>query len=169
MRKLMSRRPSPGLVVGCLALAVALGGTAAALPGSNNVDGNDLKKNVVRSKHIKNKQVKPGDLNAKARSPRAYAFVTADNEVDESKSRGITDEMVNLDADDFYCFYDLGFNPKHVQATVEWTDVNADVIGQASLVATNTCDGNEVASFRAFDVSGGIFVPSADFYIAFFE
>lgn len=39
------------------ALFIVLGGTAVALPGKKSVDKNDLKKNVVRTKNIKNKAV----------------------------------------------------------------------------------------------------------------
>jgi len=41
------RRPSPALIVSVVALVAALGGTAVGLPGSRNVDRNDLKRNTV--------------------------------------------------------------------------------------------------------------------------
>jgi len=74
MRTQRTGRPSPALVVALIALVAALAGTAAALPGRNGVDKNDIqknavrskhiKKNAVRSKHIKNGQVKAADLRA---------------------------------------------------------------------------------------------------------
>jgi len=165
MRKLINRRPSAGLIVGCLALAVALGGTAAALPGSNNVDGNDLEKNVVKSKHIKNKQVKPGDLNAKARSPRAYAHVTGDNTVTPSLSRGIKNSMVTVETN-VYCFNDLGFSPKHVQATVD-SDNTTNVIIQATLEDQAECAGTEDASVRMIIADTSSAVIATNFFVAF--
>jgi hypothetical protein len=42
-----SRRPSPARLVAAIALVAALGGSAVALPGKNNVDKNDLQKKVV--------------------------------------------------------------------------------------------------------------------------
>ena len=56
------RRPQPALVVALVALVAATGGTATALPGSNSVDRNDVKKNAIRSKAIKNGQVAGADL-----------------------------------------------------------------------------------------------------------
>lgn len=51
-------------VVATLALCLAVGGgTAVALQGSNTVDANDLKNNVVRSKNIAPGQVAPVDVN----------------------------------------------------------------------------------------------------------
>jgi hypothetical protein len=55
-------RVSPGLVVSVIAIFLALGGTAVALPGKKNVDTNDLRKDVVKSKHLVNGQVKLSDL-----------------------------------------------------------------------------------------------------------
>jgi hypothetical protein len=48
-----NRRPSPALVLSIAALVAALGGTAAALPGKNSVDRNDLRKGAVASKSIR--------------------------------------------------------------------------------------------------------------------
>ena len=48
-----SRRVSPSMVVGVIALVLAVTGAAVALPGKNSVDSGD----------IKNGQVKKGDLN----------------------------------------------------------------------------------------------------------
>ena len=48
-------RPSLGgaaLAVSVLALVVALTGVAVGLPGKNKIDKNDLKANVVKSKHV---------------------------------------------------------------------------------------------------------------------
>jgi hypothetical protein len=57
-----SRRPSLSLVLALLALVVALGGTAGALPGKGSVQSNDIKKNAIKSKHIKNDQLKGADI-----------------------------------------------------------------------------------------------------------
>lgn len=58
MRKLLSkRRPSPALVIACIALFAAMGGTSFALPGKNKIDKNDLRVSVVGTKNIKNNAV----------------------------------------------------------------------------------------------------------------
>src|SRR2546423_6478788 len=59
------RRPSHGTVVAYVALFVALGGTtyAAATIGSG-----DIKKNAVLSRHIKDGEVRSGDLSPKLKA-----------------------------------------------------------------------------------------------------
>jgi hypothetical protein len=165
MRKLINTRPSAGLIVGCVALVVALGGTAVGLPGKGSVDSGDIKQNAVKSKHIKNKQVKPGDLSAKARSPRAYAHVTGDNIVTPSLSRGIKNSMVTVE-NDIYCFNDVGFSPKHVQATVD-SDNTTNVIIQATLEDQTECAGTEDASVRMIIADTSSAVIATNFFVAF--
>jgi hypothetical protein len=41
-------------LIGYLALFVALGGSAAALPGKGTIDRNDLRRNVVKTRNIRN-------------------------------------------------------------------------------------------------------------------
>jgi hypothetical protein len=48
----LKRLPSPGLVVGVIALIAALSGTAIALPGKNTVDSGDIKKGAVKTSDI---------------------------------------------------------------------------------------------------------------------
>jgi hypothetical protein len=62
MTQLVSRRPSPAMVVACIALIVAVGGTASALPGRARVKQDDIARNAVRSKHIKTGQVRSSDI-----------------------------------------------------------------------------------------------------------
>jgi len=64
--KLLKRRPSGSMLVAFLALAVAIGGTASALPGKKSVDKNDLKPNVVKSKNVKNDVLTGDDVNEAA-------------------------------------------------------------------------------------------------------
>jgi hypothetical protein len=45
-------RPSPSLVISCIALFVAMSGTAVALKGHNTVDSGDLKPNSVKNADI---------------------------------------------------------------------------------------------------------------------
>jgi hypothetical protein len=56
------RRPSAGTAIGCVALMVALGGTAEALDGINTVENDDLKNNVVTSREIAPNEVRSNDL-----------------------------------------------------------------------------------------------------------
>jgi hypothetical protein len=65
MRRTLSRRPSPALVVACLALLVALGGTSiaavSALP-SNSVGTAQLQNNAVTAAKIKDGQVRSAEI-----------------------------------------------------------------------------------------------------------
>jgi hypothetical protein len=70
MRRFISRRPSPAMIVGFMALVIALSGTAGALPGINSVDSGDIKNGQVKRKDIaKNavngRKVKNGSLTGK--------------------------------------------------------------------------------------------------------
>ena len=56
------KRPTPAFLLAFVALLVALGGVATALPGKNSVDKNDIKKNAVSSSDIKKQAVKSSDL-----------------------------------------------------------------------------------------------------------
>jgi len=77
MRRVISQRPSPAMVVAFVALLVALGGTSyavARLP-ANSVGPKQLKKNAVTSKKVKNfsllrRDFKPGQLPAGPAGPR---------------------------------------------------------------------------------------------------
>jgi hypothetical protein len=67
MRALTAGRlPSPALVVALVALVAALTGTAVALPGKGKVDKNDLRKNVVKSKHVKPQTLTAADVRAES-------------------------------------------------------------------------------------------------------
>lgn len=77
MRRILRHRPSPALVIACLALAVALGGTsyaAVTLP-RNSVGTAQLKRNAVTSVKVKNFSLlrtdfKRGQLPAGPRGPQ---------------------------------------------------------------------------------------------------
>jgi hypothetical protein len=54
--------PSPAMLVAMVALVMALGGSALALPGKNSVKSNDIAANAVKGKDIATGAVKPQDL-----------------------------------------------------------------------------------------------------------
>ena len=59
-----TRRPSPAMVIALIALFVSLGGTAAALSGSNTVFTDDIVDNDVRSADVRNDTLSGGGLGA---------------------------------------------------------------------------------------------------------
>jgi len=77
MRRMLPHRPSPAMVIACVALAIALGGTSYAairLP-ANSVGTKQLKRNAVNSAKVKNFSLlradfKRGQLPAGPRGPQ---------------------------------------------------------------------------------------------------
>jgi hypothetical protein len=69
MKSKSVRRPSPALIVAIVALVAALAGSAIALPGKNSVKKNDIAKNAVVSKAIKNDKVTGADVNEASLGP----------------------------------------------------------------------------------------------------
>ena len=66
MSKLIPRRPSPAMALAFVALLAALSGTAIALPGTNSVQSNDIKRNAVTSPKIKRNAVRSSDIKRNA-------------------------------------------------------------------------------------------------------
>ena len=62
MRDMIRRTPSGAMAVAFTALLVALGGTAAALPGSNSVSRDDIRTGAVGTSEIKNNTVRGTDV-----------------------------------------------------------------------------------------------------------
>ena len=76
MKDRFKQLPSPSMGVAFVALLLALGGTAVALPGKNGVKSDDIAKNAVRSSDIKSSNVGSSDVKNNA---------LTGSDVDESK------------------------------------------------------------------------------------
>jgi hypothetical protein len=166
MRAPTTRRLSwAALILALGALAVALSGGAVGLPGKSVVDKNDLAKNVVKSKHVKNNKLGLRDLSRDAESgltePRAYALVLGapDLEVDERYSRGIDDEDIGVN-NSVFCIRD-DFEPRHVQVTL--SDAPDEDAPSAILDEQTACDG-DTAVFFENDLT-----YEEDFFVALYD
>lgn len=75
-----SHRPSPALIVAIIALIAALAGGAVALPGKNTVDKNDIKRNAVKGKQVKDNALTGADVDESTlgQVPSAASAATAD-------------------------------------------------------------------------------------------
>jgi hypothetical protein len=62
MRRFLSRKPSPAMMVAFIALLAALSGSAIALPGRNTVDSDDIKKGNVKRSDIAKGAVTSGKV-----------------------------------------------------------------------------------------------------------
>jgi hypothetical protein len=88
---LKATRPSASLVISFIALAVAISGTAAALPGKNKVETDDLEKRAVTSKKIASKAVTTKKLknlavtSAKLGAGSVVGDKVADNSIGDGK------------------------------------------------------------------------------------
>jgi hypothetical protein len=138
------------VLLAVVALGVALSGAAIGLPGKKVVDSNDLAKNVVKSRHVKNNKLGLRDLSRDAESgltePRAYALVLGapDLEVDERYSRGIDDEDISVN-NSVFCIRD-DFEPRHVQVTL--SDAPDEDAPSAILDEQSACNGNTAVFFE---------------------
>jgi hypothetical protein len=164
-------RPSPALVVACVALIVALGGTTYAaikLP-PNSVDNRALRRNAVTASKIKNGTVGTSDLApgvlrrgpAGPPGPRgrqgergpagdapqiAYAEIgtgEVGGHAGVSHAHGITADMVRQESPSLYCFSGLPFTPRNVQVT---TTTGATTIGYAQAQIDTSPDPEEDAT-----------------------
>ena len=60
------RRPSPAMIIALVALMVALGGTAMALPGVNTVFSDDIVNSQVKAQDIRTNAVRQSDIASNA-------------------------------------------------------------------------------------------------------
>jgi len=163
MRKRL-RRPSPGLVVGIVALFVALGGTSYAAIVT-------LPKNSVGTAQLKAGAVTAGKINASARlSPVIYAHVLASGSVDVYQSKGITGSMVHLRKTSAFCFANLPFRPKSGSVTVDFANDTSGTTELAQLAISSgtapDCNSGEHVEV-ATSTSSGTYGPQP-FYLVLY-
>ena len=151
MRSFRLSGPSPAMVVACVALSLALAGSAVA--GSEVLNkavnksqvrqiakkqgkkqaNKQLKKNVSGS-HVNLADNATNATNANnaatagfANAPFAYAHVTEARTVDAARSRGLTSANILISATGIIC-WDIPFEFKTVQATQDSADGTVDAI-----------------------------------------
>ena len=61
MKSLLSRRPSPALVIACIALFVSLGGVSYGV-ATGFIDSREIKNNEIRSGDLRNNEIRTRDL-----------------------------------------------------------------------------------------------------------
>jgi hypothetical protein len=85
MRSALRYRPSPPMVVGLVALFLAMGGVGYALPGSNTVTSGDIVNGQVKTRDIKNNDLRSRDIRRGAvRSSDVRNDSLTRNDVNES-------------------------------------------------------------------------------------
>ncbi|MGH2845615.1 MAG: hypothetical protein ACRDL0_06270 [Thermoleophilaceae bacterium] len=61
MKSILRRRPSPALVIACVALFVSLGGVSYGV-ATGSIDSRELKNNTIRSKDVRNNTLRTFDI-----------------------------------------------------------------------------------------------------------
>lgn len=183
MHDLTRLRPSPAMIVACIALAVSLGGTSYAvlkLP-KNSVGSKQLKRNAVTGKNVKSRSLtaddfKEGELPAGSQGPQgptgatgpagsaiAYARVLGSvpptATLDPNRSYNVT-SVTRIDIGS-YCLTVNG-TPKNVVATVD----GAQDVANAT-VANTTLLSYCPPGTNALVITGDPAVADRDFYVAF--
>src|SRR5262245_23567105 len=148
MRKIVKRLPSPAMVVACIALAVALGGTSYAaikLP-RNSVGTKQLQKNAVVAAKLSARSVGPQKLQNNAVTTRTVK----DNQLTGAKVvESSLDKVPSAIAADTVG----GYTVKRFASTVTPNGAAATVLNLNGLVVTLTCPSGAVA-LRANNASG---------------
>jgi hypothetical protein len=157
MRSFRLSGPSPAMVVACVALSLALAGSAVAGTDALNRAVTKSKVKQIAKKQGKkqaNKQLRKNVSNSHvnladnatnatnaanatnatnatnasfANAPFAYAHVTEARTVDASRSRGLTSANILVSATGIIC-WDIPFEFKTVQATQDSADGTVDAI-----------------------------------------
>ena len=61
MKRVLARRPSPALVIACLALFVSLGGVSYGV-ATGFIDSRELRDNTIRTQDLRNNEVRGKDI-----------------------------------------------------------------------------------------------------------
>jgi hypothetical protein len=172
-------RPSPAMVVACIALLFAMTGAgyAAGMLGPNTVGTKQLKKNAVISTKVKNRSLlavdfkagqlpkgdpgAPGAPGAKGDpgapgspgSALAFARILGTGAVDDANSKGIATANVTKIGAGAYCISGLAFTPKNPVATLESPLSAPDLIIRVGIgVGPSACAaGTQVRVFTTSD------------------
>jgi hypothetical protein len=160
MARLRGYQPTPAMVVACLALVVALGGTgyAATVLPRNSVGAAQLKNNAVTAAKVKNfsllrQDFRPGQLPAGARGPAGpagaagpagpgarWALVRADGTI-IAQSGGVTPTAKpSLGA------YILDFGSTVAGKLIIASSANAADLGDRGTVSAGICGGTTEGS-----------------------
>lgn len=154
MKRIVKRLPSPAMVVACIALAVALGGTSYAaikLP-RNSVGTSQLRKNAVVATKLSARSVGPQKLQNNAVTTRAVK----DNQLTGAKIvEASLSKVPSAVAADKAASADSvgGYMVKRFASTVAPNGPGATVLSLNGLVITMTCPSGAVA-LRANNDSG---------------
>ncbi len=151
MKRILRRMPSPAMVVACISLAVALGGTSYAaitLP-RNSVGPLQLRANAVNAKKLQTRSVGPNKLQNNAVSDRSVR----DDSLTGAKINESTLGQVPAAAKADDSTLVAGNTVRRFVTTVAPNGAEATVLNLNGLVVTLTCPSGSV-TLRANNNSG---------------
>jgi hypothetical protein len=135
--------------------------TLGQVPSAANAD------NATNATNASNANTVGGKTASELDQPRAFARIEVAGDVDEPNTSGLTDADVTSGGTGLYC-YELGFTPRHIQATVDWISGGADAVIHAHVGAYAGCPAGNDASARIVDASSGTAVDR-DHFVTFVD
>lgn len=91
MKRILARRPSPALIIACIALFVSLGGVSYGV-ATGFIDSREIKNNTIRTQDLRNNDVRGRDIRNSTIGGRDIAFNTiTGQDVNESKLGKVPD------------------------------------------------------------------------------
>ena len=142
MRKVLRHRPSPAMIVACIALTIALSGAsyAAVVLPKNSVGTTQLKKNAVNSSKVKNRSLlaqdfAAGQLPAGAQGPTGAQGLTGPQ--GPPGANGVADAFARVQLNGTLQPNVAGLPPQ-----AKGIDAGDVVKGDAGVATGNYCFGN---------------------------
>ncbi len=141
--------------------------TLGKVPSAANADHATNADNATNATNANNANTVGGKAASDLDQPRAFARALAAGGVDEANTSGLTDADVTHPISGLYC-YELGFTPRHIQATVDWFSGGGDAVIHAHVGSFAVCPAGNDASARIVDASDGTTVDR-DHYVTFLD
>jgi hypothetical protein len=138
--------------------------TLGKVPSAANADNAT---NATNASNATNANTVGGKTASDLDQPRAFARIEVAADVDEANTSGLTDADVTSGGTGLYC-YELGFTPRHIQATVDWISGGADAVIHGHVGAYAGCPAGNDASARIVDASTGTAVDR-DHFVTFVD
>ncbi len=89
MKRFRARRPSPALVIACIALFVSLSGVSYGV-ATGFIDSREIKNNTIRTQDLRNNEVRTGDIrNSTVRGRDVAVDTLTGDDINESTLRAV--------------------------------------------------------------------------------
>ncbi len=123
MKRVLARRPSPALVIACIALFVSLGGVSYGV-ATGFIDSREIRDNTVRTQDLRNNEVRGKDIRNSTIGGRDVALNTlTGGDINEGRLAQVPDaaQLGGVDASGYLRRDPLG--PLTLATTGDWSAV----------------------------------------------